>query len=317
MQLQLHQIDARDGFGDGVLHLQARICFDEVEAIGRLIHHEFEGAKTAIVRRLRHLYCGRLDAPAQTIRQQRRRRDLYEFLMPSLQGAITITELHDDAAVIARHLHFDVPRVADHLLHIDRVVAKGRLCFRARTPVSLFEFTGSVDDAHAPPTATTHGLNDHRCAAQRRKKLGRLRQCDRVGEATNHRHAFGLGQCAGAGLIAKERKVSRRWPDEQHASVATCFRKSSVFTEKTVTRMDRVAAVGDRCSHDLLNIKIGASTNAIQHRTDISLQHMQRTRIILGTDRNRRDVQIRRCPSDANRNFAAICDQQFLHDECL
>ena len=42
-QLRLHHIHAGDGFGDRVLHLDARIHFDEVKIVVR-VHQELDGS---------------------------------------------------------------------------------------------------------------------------------------------------------------------------------------------------------------------------------------------------------------------------------
>ena len=52
--LRLDQVDAGDHFGDGVLDLDARVDFDEVELLGVDVVEEFDGAGVAVVR-----LCGR------------------------------------------------------------------------------------------------------------------------------------------------------------------------------------------------------------------------------------------------------------------
>ena len=46
-----HQVDARHLLGDGVLHLDARVDLDEVEAAGVEIVQEFHRARVEVVRR--------------------------------------------------------------------------------------------------------------------------------------------------------------------------------------------------------------------------------------------------------------------------
>src|ERR1700734_3008621 len=45
--LRLHQIDSRNGLGNGVFHLNTRVHLNEVE-IALLIHQEFDGAGVAV-----------------------------------------------------------------------------------------------------------------------------------------------------------------------------------------------------------------------------------------------------------------------------
>ena len=51
LNLAAHQVDAGDHFGDGVLHLNARIDFDEEPLAGIGVHQELDGAGVGDSRR--------------------------------------------------------------------------------------------------------------------------------------------------------------------------------------------------------------------------------------------------------------------------
>src|SRR4029078_7463466 len=52
-----------------------------------------------------------------------------DFLMTALERAVAFAEMHGIALAIDENLDFDVPRLAEILLHIDIAVAEGRQRF--------------------------------------------------------------------------------------------------------------------------------------------------------------------------------------------
>ncbi len=121
--LHLDEIDAGDHFGDGMLDLDARVDFDEVE-VACLVDDELDGAGVGVA--------GGLDQPdgrlahgsARLGREARPRAFFDQLLMPALHGAVALPEMDDVAVLVGEDLHFDVPRPLDVLLEIDAGIAK-------------------------------------------------------------------------------------------------------------------------------------------------------------------------------------------------
>ena len=94
--LLLHDVDASDHLGDRVLHLQPRIHFHEVEAPAG-IHQELErsgvGGWTA-----RAASTTTPTSAAHLVGQCHRRRLLDQLLMPPLNGALPLAQVHHTAA---------------------------------------------------------------------------------------------------------------------------------------------------------------------------------------------------------------------------
>ena len=131
--LALHQIDAGDRFGDRMLHLNARVHFDEVEIAVR------DPSETRPCRR----WCSRSLCSAtrrvlghafsrSSGAHRRRGRFLDQLLMPALDGAFALAQNLDVAVLVGQHLKFDVPRMLDQLLHVHVAAGKRRAGFLLR-----------------------------------------------------------------------------------------------------------------------------------------------------------------------------------------
>ena len=130
--LRADDVDAGDHFGDGVLHLNARIDFDEVPLAGIDIDQKLDRAGVVVVGRASDSdgSIGELSAnPGVKIDG---RRHLDHLLMAALHGAVALVEVQDVPVLIAQDLHFDVLRAADEALEEDGVVAERRGRFLPR-----------------------------------------------------------------------------------------------------------------------------------------------------------------------------------------
>ena len=120
------EVDARDHFGHGVLDLQARVHFQEVEG-AVLAGHEFDRAGRIVVDRLgqRDSLCAH-QAPRVFLVKQGRRRLLDDLLIAALDRAFALAEVNNVAVLVAQHLDFDMTRIDDELLDEDPVIAEAR-----------------------------------------------------------------------------------------------------------------------------------------------------------------------------------------------
>ena len=121
--LLFHQVHAHHFFRDGMLHLQTRIHFEEVE-VPVLVHQKFNGTRTRIVyglgggnRLLSHLL-------AQLWRQERRRAFFHNLLVAALHRTLAVEQMNHIAVVITQNLELYVMRFFHKLLQIHRVVAE-------------------------------------------------------------------------------------------------------------------------------------------------------------------------------------------------
>ncbi|KAF1056957.1 MAG: hypothetical protein GAK44_00036 [Pseudomonas delhiensis] len=214
-QLRLYQVEAGDGFGHGVLDLDARVGLHEKEVAAVLVEEEFEGAQAAVVHCARQAQRGVEHGAAQAWVEGRAGGDFQQFLMTSLQRTVTLPQVADLAAAIADHLHFDMPRAFDQALDIQVAVAKGGARFGLATGVGRRDLVGLAHGAHAPPATAGQGLDHHSGAAGQAAEegLGLLQRGGLLGAAGQGQAVLG-GQAARAGLVAEQGEGVRRRADE-------------------------------------------------------------------------------------------------------
>ena len=109
--LGLHDINAGNLLGYGVLYLDTRVHLDEIRVVVR-IHQELQ--RTGIL--VAHLLCQADGAVQNDLSRLHRhgegRRILYHLLMTALHGAVTVIQMYHVAVLIAQNLHFNVLRAS-------------------------------------------------------------------------------------------------------------------------------------------------------------------------------------------------------------
>ena len=111
-QLQLDEIEPGDRLGDGMLDLQPRVHFHEIE-LAVAVEQEFQRAGALVADRLDRGDRDRAHPRPQFRRHRRRRRFLDQFLVPPLHRAIALAEMDGVAMAVAEHLDFDVAGIDD------------------------------------------------------------------------------------------------------------------------------------------------------------------------------------------------------------
>ncbi len=158
-QLRLDQVDAGDGFGHRVLHLDARVHLDEVE-LAVLIHQEFDGAGVLIADFGEATAQGPADLLAHLGRDLQRGRLFDQFLMAALDGAFALKERGDVAVLVGQDLELDVARLLNEFFHVEFAVAEGVGRLGRRGMEKIGQFFGGAHDAHAASAAAGLGFED-------------------------------------------------------------------------------------------------------------------------------------------------------------
>ena len=123
--LLAHDVDAGDRFGDRMLDLQAGVHLDEVEVA--VLVEEFDGADAQIAELGQRAGDDAADLVALLGVEGGAAGFLPDFLVAALQRAIALAQMHDIAMAVGQDLDFDMARLLEIFLHIDRVVAEGGL----------------------------------------------------------------------------------------------------------------------------------------------------------------------------------------------
>ena len=159
--LGLYEVDTHHELGDRVLHLDARVHFDEVE-VAAWFQQELDGSSTLIAGVDHEVLRRRADSVADLRVQAPRRGRLHHLLMATLDRAVPLPQMLYATVPVRQNLNLDVARVPDQSLDVDVPLPEctGRLaaCDR-KHPLELF---CASSDAHASTAASRHGLHHNR-----------------------------------------------------------------------------------------------------------------------------------------------------------
>ena len=312
-QLDTHQVDTGDRFGDGVLDLQARIRLDEVErrrlAQVRAVHQEFEGADVVVAGRIGQGHGGVQDLGSQARRQLRRRRDFHDLLMPTLDAAIALAQVADVAVAVAHHLHLDMQGPLDQPFGVKRPRSKRRLCLCRCAYQGLGDVLLAFDDAHAASAAPDNGFQDHGAvrlqAFVERHSLVGIGDDGRCGQ---HGQAIGGSEVSCLDLVPEQAQYVLARSDEDNAGCFAGGREIGVLREEPVSRMNRVAALVLRDRDDLFDVEISRGASARELDGLVHRVGMQGVLVVGGMDTHGLDAQLPGGTVDANSDLAAVGD---------
>ena len=150
--MRLHDVDARDLFGDGVFHLHAGVHLNEVKLARIHIHQKFDRARTFIVHVLANFFAEITQLFALGARQIGGRGALNHFLVAALHGTVAFPQVIDCAVAVAQYLHFDVARTHDHLFKETWHCCRTRPQPRGGLPAPFPQLRFRIDGAHAATT---------------------------------------------------------------------------------------------------------------------------------------------------------------------
>jgi len=310
--LRLDQVVAGDLFGDGVLDLDARIDFDEVELAGIDIEEKFDRAGVVKARGATDGEGGVPEGLARGVIEVRGRGQLDDFLMAALQRAIAFEEMDEIAVTVADELNLDVAGPLDEFLEEDIGYTERRAGLALCLVDRFIELVGGLSDAHAAAAAPHRRLDDDGVAeAFRQLACGGL-VVHRIIAARQDRHVCKLGESPRRQLVAELFEHLDARADEDDAGVVTGLSKLRVLGKKAIARMDRIDAAFARQRDDAVDIEIGAQRFAggADAVGFVGLEAMQGKAVFVGIDRDGADAELVRRTEDANGDLAPIRNHQ-------
>ena len=310
--LRLHQVHARDFFGDGVLDLQARIAFDEHKRqVGAgQVHQKFEGTQALVIHGARHGQRSRGDALTQCARQRGAGRDLHHFLKAPLQRAFALAQ-GDHLAPVAQHLHFDVAGVAHQALDVHTVHTKRGLRLAAAARVGSRQVIGRRHRAHAAPAAAPDGLDhDAGMGVLRKEGLGLFQRHGRL-RAGHQRHALLLRQCAGLRLVAEQRQLRRRGADEAQPRFVAGTGEVGPLAQKAVARVHGIAALRLGDGDEARAVQVGGRAGGTQRHGRTGRLHMGAGGVVVGIHGHAGNAEVVQGAHGAQCDFAPVGNQHF------
>ncbi|MCY1218014.1 hypothetical protein D9M72_299470 [compost metagenome] len=322
-QPELHgdEVDAGHLFGHGVLDLQARVGFDKDEgkrsavaapAILGFFDQELERAQAAVARLARQRAGGLDDAPSQRRVQRRAGGDLDHLLEAALQRAVTLAQ-RDHAVAVAGDLHFDMARACDQPLGIDRIDAERRARLGAAARIGFGQRLALAHHAHAAPAAAAHGLEHDAGTVLFVEEGGDRFEAGTARGGRHHRHAAACGQRQRAALVAEQRELLGLRPDEDDLGRGAGAGEVSALAEEAVAGVDGVAAGAARGGEDGGNVEVGGSALARQRDGFVGQQPVPAGMVVGRVDGHGGDAKVAGGALHAQRDLAAVGDQELLH----
>ena len=272
-----------------MLHLDARVDLDEVEAPGVEIVQELHRARVEVVGRAGdgERVAGEL-VPLRG-REAGGRRALHDLLVAPLHRAVALEEVDGPAVGVRQDLDLQVAGAADEALQVDVVLAEGGVRLAPGREQGGLELVLGLDPAHAAPAAAPARL-EHAGEADRARKLKRRSRVRRQCVGGGHRgHVSARRDFPRRHLVAEQAQRLRPRADEGDAGIGAGFGELRRFGEEAVARMDRVAPRLRGDLDDVFHGEVGGDGAA--PRTDavglVGLEAVQREVILLRIDRDR------------------------------
>ena len=217
------------------------------------------------------------------------------------------------AFAVAQHLDFDVAGLFQIFLDIDGVVAEGGLRLGARGGERVGKRLGVARDLHAASAAAGRRLDQHRIADVVGDARGFRVGGDAALRARHHRNAEALGGALGLDLVAHEADVLGLGADELHAVLFQDFGKAGVLRQEAVAGMHGVGAGDLAGGEDIGDVEIAVlgGGRADAHAL-VGKAHMHGVGVGGGMHRHRRDAELLAGAQDAQRDLAAVGDEDFI-----
>jgi len=320
LDLPADEVEAGAPFGDRMLDLEAGVHLQEVEGAGIAVDEELAGAGADVVDGERRLDRHVSHLPAQFRGDDRRRRLLDHLLVAPLHAALALAEPEAGAFPVGEHLDLHVARPRYCLFNVDARVAEGGHRLALRGGEGPVELLGALDEAHSLPAAARRRLEHDRVADLQRVVLrGRLLPFgNRLLHSRHDRDAGVARLAAGAGLLAHLLHRGGRRTDEDDARVRAGAGKGGVLGEEAVPGMDGVRPRLLRGGDHVVDDEIALPGRGRAHPDGlVAAAHVQSGPVGVAIDGDGRDAHLLAGAGDADRDLAAVGDQDLaeLHED--
>ena len=256
--LRLHQVEARGGLRDRVLHLQPGVHLHEGKGPVIRLVEVLDGSRTAVARGRDQSGGGIADARLLLLREHGRAGLLHELLMAPLDRTVSDARGPDRAMGVRDHLHLDVAPAPDEALEEHTGVTEGGQGLRLSPLEGIGQLPGGLDHADAATPATRTCLHHERVA----DALGRFPCVVEIHEGAaapgGHGNAGLLGQQLGLDLVPELAHGSGGGADEGEAHPLTALCELGVFGDEAPPHPDRVGAACPQRSLEFLVVEVGA-----------------------------------------------------------
>ena len=313
-QLFDNEVASGGFFGDGVLHLQARVHFQKGDGAAAA-DEKFRRACAHVARAGADVARGLVQALALCVAQERGGGFFHELLVAPLQGAVTRAEDGDAPVRVGHDLHFHMARLVQVLLHEAFAPAKGGGGFAHGGVIQLGHFFHVPGHFQAAPAAAKGGFDGDGQAVFTGKGQHLLRVLHGAGGAGHQRRARLLRNLAGRDFVAQAGDGFGRRADPLQPRIDDGLRKVGVFGEKAVAGVHGVGAALAGDADQLVNVQIGVGGALAVQRPGFSGQaRVRRVDVGVGIDGHGCHAVVGAGADDADGDFAPVGDEDFFHE---
>ena len=216
--------------------------------------------------------------------------------------------------LVSQNLNFDMTRVFQEFLHVNRAVTKGSACFLSGQLQSINQMCFGVDNAH--PSAATAGrcLDNDRIANIPGDFHTNLRIiCEWPVRTGNTGHPCFFHCCNGRNLVTHQTNGFRSGPDENKPALLNPLCKISVLGQETVSGMnrDRISDFGCRDNRRNVQIAFCSGCRPDAYRL-ISHGNMFKVSVYCAVHSHSLDTHRLTGAQYPERNFATVGDDNFV-----
>ena len=303
------QVDAGNLLGHGVLDLQARVDFEEGDG-AILPDEELTGSGTNVACLTEDGLGRRPEQVFLRAGQVRGGSLLDELLVAALQGAVAGRDDNHSAVRVGQALGFHVPRLVQVALDEALAAAECTDSLADRRLIQFRDLRKRAGDLQATPAAAERRLDGDGQAVL-------LGECDDIrcaghgiGGARDQRRAGPLGDLPGGDLVTEIADGLRRRPDPGQASVENGLGEVGVLRQEPVTRVDCVRTGLRGGCQDLAYIQVASGRGiAAERERLVGGPDIRRVPVRVGVDRDAADSGVAAGPGDADRDLAAVGDE--------
>ncbi len=308
--LRLHDVDARNHLCNRVLNLDTRVHFDKVVLAGRLVEQELYCTSGAVIYGLCNLDCVRANCDSLLVCQAKRRCELDNLLVASLDGAVTFVKVNDVAFLVAENLHFDVLRVFEVFFDKYVVDAECLRCFGTCGTELWKELFFASNDSHTTAAAACCCLQ-HYWVATLLSKFNSFSFClNCFLYAWNCWNSNGVRYDLRLDLVAELVHHLSCRSDKFYACVCASLGEFLVLGKEAVSWVDCVNALCLRERDDFVDAQICANWSlALADAISlVGFRSEEGVFVFFRINRNRSDAELFASTENSNRDFASVSD---------
>ena len=241
--------------------------------------------------------------------EEHRRRLLHDLLVPSLQGALALAEVHRPAVAVGDDLHLDVAGGGHPPLDEQGVVTEGHDGLPARRRYLVGEVGGVGHPAHAlAATASGRFDQDGEPDVERSGDQGSVVVVGGVDRTGHHRDASRRHGRLGPDLVAHGVDRRRRGPDPHQPGCCHGAGEGGPLGQEPVARVHRSRPGGHRGAHHILHREVAADAHGL-----VGLDDMGGVAVGVGVDGHRGGAEEAEGAEDPPGDLAPVGDEHRSH----